>query len=535
MSEMEKPLLEMQNVSKEYNGNPVLKDVSFSLKPGEVLGLVGENGAGKSTLMNILFGMEVIHQTGGYGGKVLIDGKEVKFASPLDALKAGIGMVHQEFSLLPGFTAAENILLNREPQNRSVLSLVFGDRANTIDRKELQKEAIDAITKLGVQLDPDMLVSEMPVGHKQFTEISREISKSAIRLLVLDEPTAVLSEKEAEMLLNAIKNLSSQGISVIFITHRLQEILDVCNKVVVMRDGRIIKELDAASTSISEMARLMVGREVSTERQSAGTEGRTISDEPILSIENLWVDMPGETVKNVNLDVRKGEIIGIGGLAGQGKLGIPNGIMGLFPAGGKIKLNGKEIPLNNPRACLDASLAFVSEDRRGVGLLLDESLEWNIAFPAMQIQNKFLKNYLGGLIKWRDQAAIKAVTEKYIDQLQIKCTSSMQKAKELSGGNQQKICLAKAFALEPNLLFVSEPTRGIDIGAKALVLKALREYNKEYGVTIVMISSELEELRQICDRIAIITDGAVSGILPADRPSEDFGILMVGKTRKEAM
>ena len=302
-----------------------------------------------------------------------------------------------------------------------------------------------------------------------------------------------------------------------------------------MRDGRIIKELEAADTSIPEMAKLMVGREVSTDKPKQDNDERKISDKIVLSVKNLWVDMPGETVRDVNLEVMDGEILGIGGLAGQGKLGIPNGIMGLFPAGGKIMLNGSEIPLNNPRACLDSSLAFVSEDRRGVGLLLDESLEWNIAFPAMQIQNKFLKNYLGGLIKWRDQAAIKEVTEKYISQLQIRCTSSLQKAKELSGGNQQKICLAKAFALEPKLLFVSEPTRGIDIGAKALVLQALREYNRKHGVTIVMISSELEELRQICDRIAIITDGAVSGILPAERPSEDFGILMVGKSKKKAM
>ena len=286
MSEMTKPLLEMQSVSKEYNGNPVLKDVNFTLKEGEVLGLVGENGAGKSTLMNILFGMDVIQQTGGYGGKVLIDGKEVKFASPLDALNAGIGMVHQEFSLLPGFTAAENILLNREPENRSVLSLVFGPRANTIDRKTLQKKAIDAITKLGVSLDSDMLVSEMPVGHKQFTEISREISKSSIRLLVLDEPTAVLSEKEAEMLLKAIRNLSAQGIAVIFITHRLQEILDVCNKVIVMRDGRIISELEAEKTSIPEMAKLMVGREVSASASSKREE-KKLSDDIVLSVKNL--------------------------------------------------------------------------------------------------------------------------------------------------------------------------------------------------------------------------------------------------------
>ena len=531
MSEMTKPLLEMQNVSKDYNGNPVLKDVNFTLKAGEVLGLVGENGAGKSTLMNILFGMDVIHQTGGYGGKVLIDGKEVKFTSPLDALKAGIGMVHQEFSLLPGFTAAENIVLNREPENKSVLSLVFGKRANTIDRKALQKKAIEAITKLGVKLDPDMLVSEMPVGHKQFTEISREISKSSIRLLVLDEPTAVLSEKEAEMLLKAIKNLSAQGISVIFITHRLQEIIDVCNKVIVMRDGKIISELDAKKTSIAEMARLMVGREVGG-TQVRTEEARPLSDKIVLSIKNLWVDMPGEIVKNVNLDVHQGEFLGIGGLAGQGKIGIPNGIMGLYPAGGHIELNGKPIELNNPRACLDSSLAFVSEDRRGVGLLLDESLEWNVAFTAMQIQNKFLKQYLGGLIKWRDQAAIEEITNKYIKQLQIKCTSSKQKAKELSGGNQQKICLAKSFALQPKLLFVSEPTRGIDIGAKALVLQALKEYNRQNGVTIVMISSELPEVLGMSDRIYIMNEGKMVGELSGEEATQELIMSRILKSSK---
>ncbi|MBQ6325791.1 MAG: sugar ABC transporter ATP-binding protein, partial [Clostridia bacterium] len=196
-------------------------------------------------------------------------------------------------------------------------------------------------------------------------------------------------------------------------------------------------------------------------------------------------------------------------------------------AGGKVTFEGKEIPLNQPRECLDRQLAFVSEDRRGVGLLLDESLERNIAFPAMQIHDKFLKPLLGGLIKWRDEKAIGEVTRKYIDELQIKCTSSKQKAKELSGGNQQKVCLAKAFALEPNFLFVSEPTRGIDAGAKALVLKALEKFNRESGITIVMISSELEELRQICDRIAIVSGGRIAGILPASRSSEAFGELMV--------
>jgi simple sugar transport system ATP-binding protein len=241
--------------------------------------------------------------------------------------------------------------------------------------------------------------------------------------------------------------------------------------------------------------------------------------------------MPGETVRDVSLDIKEGEILGIGGLAGQGKLGIPNGIMGLYEAGGRIIFQGQEIPLNSPRKCLDASLAFVSEDRRGVGLLLDESLEWNVAFPAMQVQNKFLKNYLGGLVKWRDEKAIREITERYIDELKIKCTGSKQKARELSGGNQQKVCLAKAFALEPKFLFVSEPTRGIDVGAKALVLEALRGFNRESGVTVVMISSELEELRSICDRIAIVSGGRIAGILPATDSPEDFGMLMVSMVK----
>ena len=188
---------------------------------------------------------------------------------------------------------------------------------------------------------------------------------------------------------------------------------------------------------------------------------------------------------------------------------------------------GSEIPLNSPRKCLDASFAFVSEDRRGVGLLLDESLEWNVAFPAMQVHDRFLKSYFGGLIKWRDERAIREITEKYIGELQIKCTGSGQNARELSGGNQQKVCLAKAFALEPQVLFVSEPTRGIDVGAKALVLEALRKFNREKGVTVIMVSSELEELRQTCDRIAIVSGGRISGILPAGSPAEEFGTLML--------
>jgi len=525
----QQPLLKMQGITKEYFGNRVLTDVSLDLNRGEVLGLVGENGAGKSTLMNILFGMSVIAQTGGYTGKVYIDGKEVSFQNPFDALKAGIGMVHQEFSLIPGFTAAENILLNGEILHDNIVTKLFGPRLKTLDLPEMRAIAAKSIELLGVEISPDTLVAEMPVGHRQFTELAREIHRPEMKVLVLDEPTAVLTESEAEVLLTSLRRLAATGIAIIFITHRLQEILDICDRIVILRDGQVVKEVATRDTDIGQVAELMVGRSVDT--KAIATATYDTQQETVLTVEHLWVDMPGETVRDVSFEVHKGEIFGIGGLAGQGKLGIPNGIMGLCPAGGTVILHGKPIHLDDPAAALAAGMAFVSEDRRGVGLLMEEPLDWNIAFTAMQVQNKFLRPLLGGLIKWRDDRAIRKVTREYIEALEIKCTGVEQPAQELSGGNQQKVCLAKAFAVEPDLLFVSEPTRGIDVGAKALVLKALRRYNSENGTTIVMVSSELEELRSICDRIAIIDEGRVAGILPPASTAKEFGMLMIGKLK----
>ncbi len=271
----------------------------------------------------------------------------------------------------------------------------------------------------------------------------------------------------------------------------------------------------------------MIGRDlhagVKREREIKDTDNL----ETVLKVRNLWVDMPGEPVVDVNLDIKKGEIFGIGGLAGQGKLGIPNGIMGLYSAGGDVEFNGKKIKLNDPRFSLDSGMAFVSEDRREVGLLLEEPIDWNISFTVMQTQEKYLKRILGGLIKWRDDKAIAKLAREYIDLLQIKCTSSRQLAKELSGGNQQKVCLAKAFAVRPDLLFVSEPTRGIDVGAKELVLDTLRRYNDKYGITIIVCSSELGELMSISDRIAIVSEGKIAGILPPTAAAKEFGTLML--------
>ena len=521
----EAPLLKLEKIGKEYFGTRVLADVSFTLNPGEILGLVGENGAGKSTLMNILFGMPVITSTGGYEGEWYFDGEKADFKSPFDALDAGIGMVHQEFSLIPGFTAAENILLNREELNKSVLEQLFSYRISSLNRPAMNARAGKAIQTLGVDIGVDTIASEMPVGYKQFIEIAREIDRTKTKLLVLDEPTAVLTETESLILLDALRKLADSGIAIIFISHRLQEVLGLCDKLVVLRDGSVVKEaaVKTESLHLRDVAAWMVGRSV--EGSAVVRESRATQEEA-LKVENLWVDMPGETVRDVSFTVRKGEIFGIGGLAGQGKLGIPNGIMGLKEAGGTIRYKGKALTLNAPKAALDLNMAFVSEDRRGLGLLQDEPIYWNVTFSSMQVLNKYLKKIL--CIRLRDEKAMREAAKKYIESLEIRCTSEKQKVRELSGGNQQKVCLAKAFDLEPEMLFVSEPTRGIDIGAKSLVLQALKRYNEENGVTIVMVSSELEELRSICERIAIISDGKVAGILNSDEDSEKFGLLMAG-------
>lgn len=521
---MSEPLLRLRSISKAYDGNPVLKDVTFDLHAGEILGLVGENGAGKSTLMNILFGMTVIAETGGFEGEILLEGQPIAFKAPSEALEAGIGMVHQEFSLIPGFTVAENITLNRESTNRSLVSRLFGKKYETMDVQKNTARGEESLGTLEVDIDSKETVAKMPVGHMQFIEIAREMSRDKVKLLIMDEPTAVLTESEATVLLKAMRRIADLGIGIIFITHRLHEIETVSDKVVVLRDGEVVGDSPTHQMSITEMARLMVGHS-SVKREGAKRKA-PLSDDVVLSVEHLAVDMPGERVRDVNLRVRKGEILGIAGLAGQGKLGIPNGILGTYPVRGEVVYEGEKLPLGNTKKILSKGLGFVSEDRKNVGLLLDEPLDWNIAFNAMQVQGKYLKKRLG--VSFRDEVAMRATCEKYIDELHIKTTGPDQKARNLSGGNQQKVCLAKAFAMEPNCLFVSEPTRGIDVGAKELVLEALRKANREQNTTMVVVSSELEELRSLCDRIAVVCEGEIAGILPPEEAPEKFALLMSG-------
>jgi ribose ABC superfamily ATP binding cassette transporter, ABC protein len=528
---LENLLLQAKNIGKNFDGNIVLKDVNFEMKKGEILGLVGENGAGKSTLMNIIFGMSVISDTGGFDGELLLNGEKINFKSPIDALKAGVGMVHQEFNLIPGFTVSENITLNMEKTNPSVLSKIFGQKYETIDEKQNLIISGNSLDNLGVQIKPSDMTSEMPVGHKQFIEIAREITRDDVKLLIMDEPTAVLTESEADILITCLKKIASEGISIIFISHRLREILTVCDNIIVLRDGVLVENKPSSRYTMEEIAQKMVGRiqDKSNKQKDElnNLKKSETSDEDIMQIEHLWVDMPGEQVVDINLNVKKGEILGIAGLAGQGKLGIPNGILGTYPVSGKVTFKGEQLKLGNTFDILSRKIAFVSEDRRGVGLLLDEPIYWNMAFNAMQVQDKFIKKICG--IKFRDEKAMRKLAQEYIETLAIKTTGPDQKAQNLSGGNQQKICLAKAFAMEPEMLFVSEPTRGIDIGAKELVLNAIKKTNIENGTTVVMVSSELEELKSICDRIAVICEGKIAGILSVEDSNEKFGLLMSGE------
>lgn len=517
-------VLEMKNITKRYGENTVLSDVSLSVRPGEIHALLGENGAGKSTLMNVLFGMPVIHATGGFEGKVLLNGEETHVMSPHDAMQKGIGMVHQEFMLLPGFTVTENIKLNREITRKNPFSRFMGKNLETLDEKSMSSDARKALDSVGMNIDEYTKIHGMPVGYMQFVEIAREIDKKGVKLLVFDEPTAVLTESEATQLIRVMRQIAESGIAIIFITHRLDEVAAAANSITILRDGKLAAVRETRNTSITELAELMIGRKgeavVEADKRNAP------HDEVALRVKDLYVDMAGEEVKGISFDVYKGEILGIGGLAGQGKLGIPNGIMSLYNAEGEIELFGKKVVLGDAGKVLRSGIAMVSEDRKGVGLLLDQSIEDNIVFTAMQIYGEYLKKY--GPIRLKDSKKVREVAEKMIKDLDIRCFGPTQHTGTLSGGNQQKVCIARALALHPKFLFVSEPTRGIDIGAKKLVLETLVKLNREQGMTIVMVSSELQELRSVSDRIAIVSEGKLVDILDPNASDADFGLAMSG-------
>lgn len=517
-------VLEMKHISKQYGNNAVLSDVSLSVKPGEIHALLGENGAGKSTLMNTLFGMPVIHSTGGFEGEIFLNGEKVSILSPQDAMAMGIGMVHQEFMLLPGFTITENIKLNREIAKPNPVSRILGKDLETLDFPAMRKDARKALDSVGMSLDENTLVRGLPVGYMQFVEIAREIDKTGVKLLVFDEPTAVLTESEADQLISVMKQIAASGIAIIFITHRLDEVMAASNHITILRDGKLVATRAVENTSIVELAELMIGRkgEAVVHAEARGTHSDTVA----MHLENLRVDMPGERVRGITMDIYEGEILGIGGLAGQGKLGIPNGVLGLYDMEGTVELFGKELKPGDTKEALNAGIAMVSEDRKTVGLLLDQAIEDNVVFNAMQVKGDYLNKI--GPFTLKNSGKIRATAEEMIQELDIRCFGPTQAAGTLSGGNQQKVCIARALCMNPKFLFVSEPTRGIDIGAKKLVLETLVKLNREKNMTVVIISSELQELRSISDRIAIVSEGKLVDVLAPDASDADFGLAMSG-------
>lgn len=526
---MQKPyVLQMCNISKSFSGNEVLRDVSIAVRQGEILALVGENGAGKSTLMNILFGMADIYATGGFSGEILMDGQSVHIASPMDAMRLGIGMVHQEFMLIEGYEIAENVKLNRENLKPGLLRRLFGEKIGVLDRKAMRRETQATLNDIGLDLDVTTHAGQLPVGYKQFVEIARELDKTSTRLIVLDEPTAVLTENEAQKFLECVKSISERGISIIFISHRLDEIKKYAHRLAVLRDGELVGEFDTASISVEKISELIIGHTVELGQIETRRE---LNPQVALELKNFAVDMPGEMLREGTVQIHKGEIFGFAGLAGHGKAAIANGIMGLYPTRGEVYLNGESIDVTDTLTTLKKNVAFVSEDRRGVGLLLDESIETNIVITAMRVKSQFAKRIAG--VWYYDHKTCRDFARQMIERFDIRCTGPSQIVQRLSGGNQQKVCMARAVAAEPELLLVSEPTRGIDIGAKKRILDTLVSMNETTGATIVVTSSELAELRSICDRIAIVTEGRIVGILHASDESYRFGLLMSGLGKLE--
>jgi simple sugar transport system ATP-binding protein len=518
-------VLRLENISKTFGSYTALKSVSIDIETGEIHGLVGENGSGKSTLLNILIGNPVIMESGGYKGNIYLEGKKIGIRSPRQAIAAGFGMVHQEFALLPGFTTGQNIKLGRE-KLIPVTRKLFGKNLALIDTKKDHMDAHKALKQLGINLDPRIRTANLPVNLRQFIELAREISRDDLKVLVLDEPTAALGAEETKRLMTVLHEIAGRGTAIIFVSHKLEEVIANSDRITVLRDGEVAASLerDDERSKLDSIALLMVGKKTAEiKNRSSKKQGQVV-----LKIENLTVDMPGEPIKNFNLDIRQGEILGIAGLSGHGKMALSYGLMGMFPSSGKVSFNGSRINTADSVSMISKGIFFLPDDRREAGLLLERSIVENIVFTAVQKKGKFIKYKLGPLstIDWRKAVNYAVESIKIFD---IRCKSVFQPVGLLSGGNQQKICLARAMAFEPEILFTAEPTRGIDIGAKRTVLESLVRMNRESGTGIVCISSELSDLKQICNRILVVFEGEIFGEYSPQTGDNEFALAFSGK------
>ncbi len=494
--------LERRNSTKRF-GTLVANDtISLTLAPGEILSLLGENGAGKSTLMNVLYGLLQPDE-----GQILLDDKAVKFSGPGDAMAAGIGMVHQHFMLIPVFTVAENVVLGNEPTGK----------VGNLDIDAARKLVKEISDRFGFDIDPDAKVQDLPVGAQQRVEIIKSLARDA-KILVLDEPTAVLTPQETDELMDIMRGLSKNGTSIIFITHKLREVQKVADRIIVIRQGKVVSEA-SPKASAGELASLMVGREVDLDtKKSAAKLGAET-----LVVKNLTVldDRNQKMVDGISFSVQDGEVLAIAGVQGNGQTELAEAILGLRKIhDGSITVAGKDLTKSNVRQVLEAGVGYIPEDRKKDGLVGDFSIAENL-----MLDGSFGKPFAKGVqidFAKRDEIAAKLIKE-----FDIRTPSADTLAKQLSGGNQQKVVVAREMSRDLRVLIASQPTRGVDVGSIEFIHEQIVAA-RDAGKTVVIISTELDEVLALADRIAVMYRGRIVGIVDAKTTREKLGKMMAG-------
>ncbi|KQW51043.1 MULTISPECIES: sugar ABC transporter ATP-binding protein [unclassified Ensifer] len=475
-------LLTVEGIRKEFPGVVALDDVSFRLKRGTVHALMGENGAGKSTLMKILAGIYTPDK-----GEVRLKGADIRLKSPLDALENGIAMIHQELNLMPFMTVAENIWIRREPKNR------FG----FVDHGEMRRITARLFDRLKIKLDPEIEVRHLSVANRQMVEIAKAVSYES-DVLIMDEPTSALTEREVAHLFEIIRDLRSQGIGIVYITHKMNELFEIADEFSVFRDGKYIGTHASSDVTRDDIIRMMVGREIT---QMFPKEEVPIGD-VMLSVNNLTLD---GVFHDVSFDVRAGEILGIAGLVGSGRSNVAETLFGVTPASsGTIAIDGKTVSIDSPNTAIRNRMAFLTEDRKDTGCLLILDVLENMQIAVLQ--DRFVR---AGFVSEKD---ITAACEEMSRKLRVKTPNLQERIENLSGGNQQKVLIGRWLLTNPRILILDEPTRGIDVGAKAEIHRLVTELARN-GVAVIMISSEMPEVLGMSDRIMVMHEGRVTGIL----------------------
>ena len=481
--------IEMWGVDKSFGSNQVLKQAGFTLESGEVHALMGENGAGKSTLMKILTGVYTKD-----AGTVLVDGKEVNYKNPQEAEKAGIVFIYQELNVMFDLTVEENLFMGKEIHGK------FG----ICDRKAMQKKAQEALNTLGVNISPKTVMSELSVGQQQMVEICKALMADA-KVIIMDEPTAALTQSETVALFKVIESLRKKGVSMVYISHRMEEIFELCDRITVLRDGSYIGVKNIPETNMNEIVKMMIGREIGERYPSRDVK---IGKE-VLKVKGLTRK---GTFHDVSFSVRAGEVLGVSGLMGAGRTEIMQAIFGnLSYESGTIEIDGKEVKISNPRQAMEHGIGFITEDRKTEGLMLDKSIRENISLCNLGRISK------SSVIS---KEAEKNMVAEAIKDLHIKCFGPYHECNNLSGGNQQKVVLAKWILTNPKILILDEPTRGVDIGAKKEIYSIINKLAAQ-GVAIIMVSSELPEVLGMSDNIMVVREGEVRGIISYEEANQE--------------